>query len=306
MISKMTKLLLIGGTGRLGGEIAKGLITSNFQEHVALVRRTLPSSLDSSNEKIDKLKSIGWTIREVDSIDSKSSNELIKSMKDIDVVVSTIGGPALKDTEIAIIDAAVASGSVKLFIPSQFGVDYRRWHVSHPVHKNKEAVLQHARDVGMPTLSVFNGVLADLIFYALTDLKQMKATIVNGGQHHVSFTRRSDIGYVLAKALNDPKYMNAGDDAYLSMQGSTMKWKDALEMIKKTTGKTFDITDISAEDALIKEKELLAAGDMSSFAMHLLGEPARGSTGFDTRNEAVNYDYELEPLQVTLDSMFTK
>lgn len=291
----MSKLLLIGGTGRLGSEISKGLITSNFQEHIALVRKA------SSTDKTASLRQIGWTIRDVTSIDASTSTELVESLKDIDVIVSTLGGPTLKQTEIAIIDAAKASGRVKLFIPSQFGIDYRRWHVSHPVHKNKEMILQHANDVGLPTLSVFNGALSDIIFNALTDMKNMKATIVNGGQHRVSFTRRSDIGYVLSKALDDPQYQNGG---YLSMAGETMTWKEAIVMLEKTLGKTFDITDISGDEALQKERELLAAGDMSSFPMHLLGEPARGSTGLDSSADAVNFGCTLESLQVTLASIY--
>jgi uncharacterized protein YbjT (DUF2867 family) len=302
--SKMTKLVFIGGTGRLGGEIAKGLITSDFQQHVAVVRR---SSLPTSMEKIEKLISLGWTIHEVDAMES-NSKELIESMKDVNVIVSTLGGPSLKRTEMAILDAAIKANqeqgdkSVQLFVPSQFGVDYRRWHISHPIHKNKEAVLQYAQSLGVPTLSVFNGVLSDIIFHALTDLKNMKATIVNGGNHLVSFTRRSDIGYVLAKALSDPEYNKGG---HLSMQGSIMTWRDALTLIEPKVGKSFDISDITAEEALQKEKELLAAGDMSSFGMHLLGEPARGSPGFDVSAEAVDLGIQLEPLTVTLDSMFS-
>jgi hypothetical protein len=53
---------------------------------------------------------------------------------------------------------------------------------------------------------VFSGAFSDFIFYFLTDLKSMKATVVDGGKYPVSFICRSDVGFVLGKALADPSY----------------------------------------------------------------------------------------------------
>lgn len=295
MLSTMSKILLIGGTGRLGAEIAKGLITAGFDQHVALVR---PSA---AMEKTEKLQSLGWTINQVDF---DQASDLTAALTGANVVVSALGGPTLRQAEMAIVDAAQAAG-VSLFVPSQFGIDYRRWNVSHPVHKNKEAVLEHAKSVGLPTLSVFTGVLSDMTFNALTDLSQMKATVVSGGKHKVSFTRRSDIGYVLAKALKDPKYSSGG---FLSMQGTTVTWKEALEMLEKAVGKSFEISDLSPEEATQKEKDLLQKGDMpsflASFGTHLLAEPARGSSGFDVSAEADDLGFAMETLETTIQNTY--
>jgi uncharacterized protein YbjT (DUF2867 family) len=54
-------LILVGGTGGLGTEIAKGLVTAEgFDQKVALVQAS------AAEEKVVHLEKMGWTIRKVD------------------------------------------------------------------------------------------------------------------------------------------------------------------------------------------------------------------------------------------------
>lgn len=286
------KLVLVGGTGGLGLEVAKGLRSAEgFSSYLALVRP------GSSDDKTSKLKEIGWSTEEVNFDEPEA---LAKALEGTKVVVSTLGGASMVEAEKSVIDAAKAAG-VSLFVPSQFGVDYRRWKGSFPFFMGKRSVLQHAKEAGLPTLSVFVGGFSDWIFSFLTDLDNMTVQVVDEGSAKYSFTRRSDIGYVLAKALADPIYSEGG---FLSMQGDCMTYREALALIEKITGKTFEVTYLTEEEAKDKENELLGKGDMGSlfgaFALHLLGEPARGSEGFDLSKDAVSYGIKLESLEETL------
>ena len=292
MTSTNNTLVLVGGTGGLGLEIAKGLVTAEgFDKAVALVR---PSSAE---DKIEKLRDLGWV---VDTVDFDDANALSSALSGAKVVVSTLSGAEMASLEIKLIDAAKSSG-VSLFVPSQFGVDHRRWIGDFPMFQGKRAVLAHAEEVGLPTLSVFVGCFSDVIFYFLCDIANMKATLVGGGTPMTSFTKRSDIGFVLAKALADPKYASGG---FLSMQGDCMPWVDALSLFENVTGKKFTYTEIDGEEALAQEKALMEKGDMASFyqafALHLLGDPVRGSGGIDVSGEAVTFGVEMEPLEETL------
>jgi uncharacterized protein YbjT (DUF2867 family) len=290
----MTKLFLIGGTGGLGHEVAKGLKESSFDEHIAIVRSS------SASDKTDYLTSLGYALVVVDDFSQPES--LQAALSGATVIVSTLGGAEMTETEIQAMTAAKAVGA-SLFVPSQFGIDYRRWDSHHPFLAAKAKVLDHAESIGLPTLKVFIGAFSDMIFYFLADANNMTATLVNDGQFRVSLTRRSDIGYVLAKALTDPKYVNGG---YLSTCGTTVTWKEALEMVEQAVGKSFEYTKITGEEALQQENELLAKGDMGSFfgsmVLNLLGVPARGSTGFDVSEEAVTLGHTMEPLEVTVKS----
>jgi hypothetical protein len=57
-----------------------------------------------------------------------------------------------------------------------------------------------------------------------------KARIVGDGSAKITFTRQSDIGKVLAKALADPDLLkNAVDNnAMLSIAGETLPFKEAI------------------------------------------------------------------------------
>ena len=288
----MTKILyLTGGTGKFGQELAKGLVTAQgFDAKVALVR--------SMGEKSEQLKSLGWDVQQVDLNDSEG---LIQAMPNASVVVSAVSGPELVDTEKKMIDAAQAAGA-SLYVPSQYGVDHRRWKAGFPFFVGKKSVLEYAQQVGLPTLSVYSGLFSDYIFSFLADPANMTAILVNGGSARYSFTKRSDIGFVLAKALADPDFANGGD---LSMQGDTMSWRDALATVEEIKGQSFTFTEMTGEEALEKEQELLQNGDMlGAFQMHLLGEPAQGSLGGDTSADAKTYDVQLESLKQTLQAVF--
>ncbi|GAX22307.1 hypothetical protein FisN_3Hu487 [Fistulifera solaris] len=285
----MKVLYFVGGTGGLGQELAKGLVTSEgFDEKVALVR--------SVGEKTEALKSLGWKVKQVDFNDAEG---LIKALSNASVVVSSVSGPQLVDTEIKMINAAKAAGA-SLYVPSQYGVDHRRWKPGFPFYVGKMAVLDHAETVGLPTLAVYTGLFSDYIFFFLADLENMTATLVDGGVGKYSFTKRSDIGFVLAKALTDPEFANGGD---LSVQAETMTWREALALVEVVKGQKFTFTELTGEEGLKQEQELLQNGDMlGSFRLHLLGEPVRGSLGCDTSEGAKSYDVELETLKKTLEA----
>ena len=88
------------------------------------------------------------------------------------------------------------------------------------------------------------------------------------------------------------------------MQGDTMSWRAALSTMENITGQTFHWTDMTGEEALRKEQELLQEGNMfGAFKMHILGEPARGSLGGDTSAEAKRYNIQLKSLEQTLQAV---
>jgi hypothetical protein len=96
--------------------------------------------------------------------------------------------------------------------------------------------------MGLLTLKVFIGLFSDTTFYLLTNLQAITTTLVDNGSYSFSFTRQSNIGFVLAKALTNPNYASGG---FLSMNGSTMPWKKALELAEGIIGKSFQVTNIS-------------------------------------------------------------
>ena len=312
-------LFLVGGTGSLGLEIAQGLRTSekNFDAYKALVR-------DDTTEQAKALAQKGWELVVVKDM-LNDQQALQDALKDAKVIVSTFGKGDIVKLEMAVIDAIVASKknnkndeSYPLFVPSQFGVDYRRWNLdeTHPFLLGKRQVLDYAKQRNVPTLSVFTGYFSDFIFEFLANPKQGTARMINDGTGKVSFTKRSDIGYVLAKAFDDNE---EGIDTLkkvgtLSMHGTTLPYKDALDILSKALGgKPLKIETLDTDVAKQAEKDALEkglTGDMGSFyesfALHLLGMPQRrgNNTGADTSNESKTYGYEMESLETTLNKIY--
>lgn len=295
-------LTLVGGTGGLGIEIAKELVKSKgFTEYKAIVRNV---------DKGKVLQEMGWTLVEVS--DYNDAPALETALIGTKTVVSAFGGNDLVQLDIATAKAAKNVG-VELFVPSRFGVDYRRWSTSFPLLAAKLQVTDTAKEIGLPTLCVATGYFSDWIFDVIADPRNGKAKIIGDGSANISFTRRSDIGKVLAKALEDPDLMKDAVDGNVTLciAGETLPYKDAIGTLEKVMGKKFDIEYIDPADALKQEQELLAKGmegDIGafwgSFVLHLLGEPARGVTGCDNSGEATSFGAELETLAETLEGIY--
>jgi NmrA-like family len=235
-------------------------------------------------------------------VDFGDADALQASMKGVKVLVSTVGGANLKEAEISLMNAAHAAGA-SLNVPSLYGFDFRRWTTTFPYVKDKLAVLQHAESLGLPTLQVQVGLFSDTSLLFFADVPNRKATVVNGGKSLCSFIRHSDVGYVLAEALANPKYNQGG---FLSMHAETVPFMDYLNLIEEVGGFKFVIEDLTGEQAHQREQELLSKGDMGSFfaawGVHLLAEPVHSHvTGFDVSAEADNHGHKIEPLRSTIE-----
>lgn len=283
---------MFGATGGLGMEIAQGLVTAkDFDAKKAVVR-------DPSSEKAQALTKLGWDLVQVK--DMNDSKALEGALDDAKVVVSTLSGNDMVALEANILRAAKKAGA-SLFVPSQFGVDYRRWGTEFPFLAGKKAVLDVAEKEGMPVLTVFNGYFSDWIFGFFTDLQEKKVTWIGDGNDKITWTRRSDIGFVLAKALADPELASGGT---LSVQGDYMSFNDATQLLGDALGQRFEVTYMDPEQAKKEETEMLKKGldgDVSAFfgafKFHLMGEPARGNDGSDLNDSYNNYGVKMQSLE---------
>jgi uncharacterized protein YbjT (DUF2867 family) len=288
----MSSLVMFGATGGLGSEIAKGLVTADgFDAKKAVVR-------DASSDKAKTLQEMGWNLVEVsDLTDTAALEGAVEGAK---VVVSTLGGNDMVPLETSIVKASKKAG-VSLFIPSQFGMDFRRWGTSFPFLAGKKAVLDAAESEGLPVLTVFTGFFSDWIMAFFFDLKNSKITWIGDGNDKITWTHRADIGHVLAKALSDPELANGGA---LSMQGDYQSFNDASTKLGEALGKSFTVDYMDPEEAKKQEDDLLKKGlegDVGSFfgafKLHLMGEPARGNNGLDLSAEANNYGVKMQTLE---------
>ena len=344
-------LVLVGGTGKLGQELAPGLRTAapGFATFTALVR-------DPTSAAAIRLQRQGWTLHVVSnhewtistSISHTNDNNsdhppisasptLIQALTGAFAVVSALSGPRLVELEQALIDAAIHA-HVTLFVPSQYGVDQRRWQREQgpsiskssssslfPSYQKKRQVLEyyHQRRIQeqrrndqedssrgfLSLLYVACGLFADVIFESmLVDRSTQQAAIVEDDGHALySFTRRSDVGRVLAHAVKDPQYHRPkpwNDNThehdpspalqschFLTMAGTTLSLYDALTLLQSySSTRPFTITHVSLATSLAQERALLESYHQNhnttalyhAFRAHILNRPVLGDTGMDT------------------------
>jgi len=299
--NKKGALVLVGGTGRLGLAIAPGLVTAEgYTEFRALVRA------ESAPEKTKRLADAGWIVRVVDFKDPPA---LRQALQGTHTLIATVGGHERLALQKLLIDAAIDTG-VHLFVPSQFGVDRRRWEAGHPILNMDLAVQEYAQARKLPTLIVSPGLFSDHMFQYLLDSNDNKMFLIDGGTAKISFTRRRDVGTVLAKALSDPRYADKG--GHLCLQGETMPWKDAVTLFGTVTGRSLMYEELSLPDAQEEEfalrKQFVEQGDRSgllrSILLHMFRVPAAGWEGLDQSAASETYGVDMEPLAATIQDVY--
>lgn len=272
--------------------VAKGLATAEgYEPNKAIVR-------DADSAKAKALVEMGWMLVETKAMMANNAADLQAALAGAKTVVSTVSGNDMMPLEIAVAKAAKAAGAT-LFVPSQFGVDYRRWTV--PFLAGKKVVIKAAKEAGFPVLTVFTGYFSDWIMSFFCDMENSKVTWIGDGNAKISWTYRSDIRYVLAKGLADPKLAKGGT---LSMQGDFKSFNEATEILGKALGKSFISEYMDPQEAKKTEDDLLKKGlegDVGSFygsfKFHVMGEPARGNDGCNLSAEAVDYGYKMKNLE---------
>jgi hypothetical protein len=165
------------------------------------------------NAQNAQLSSKGAEIRPYDV----TSTNAISSLKDVDVLISTVGphGLALQST---LVDAAHAAG-VKLLVPAEFGdtTDGR----SEPIFRHKVAIREQAKKLGLPTVAVFTGLWTEFILQTGFDLKGGKITINGQGDGQLSTTSIEDVAHFVAHVLTAlPK--DQLENAKFTLQGDVI------------------------------------------------------------------------------------
>ncbi|CBI37665.3 hypothetical protein VitviT2T_003334 [Vitis vinifera] len=247
-MSEKSKILIIGGTGYIGKFIVAASAKSGHPTF-ALVRE---STVSEKFEIIESFKSSGVTLVYGDLYDHES---LVKAIKQVDVVISTVGHAQLPD-QVKIIAAIKEAGNVKRFFPSEFGNDVDRVHAVEPAKTAFATKAQIRRTIeaeGIPYTYVSSNFFAG---YFLPSLSQPGATtpprdkviILGDGNPKAVFNKEDDIGTYTIKAVNDPRTLNK--ILYIRPPQNTYSFNDLVSLWEKKIGKTLEKIYVPEEQVL--------------------------------------------------------
>ncbi|KAH7848644.1 hypothetical protein Vadar_005555 [Vaccinium darrowii] len=250
-MAEKSKILIIGGTGYIGKFVVEAGAKSGHPTF-ALVRKSTVS-LPHKAKLIDGFKSSGVTLLHGDLNDQES---LVKAIKQVDVVISTVGTRQISD-QAKIIAAIKEAGNIKRFFPSEFGSDMDRVNAFEPVKSSCAVKTQIRRAVeaeGIPYTNVYCNYFAGFFFPAfaqpgLSAPPRDEVTILGDGNPRAVLNDEHDIGTYTIKAVDDPRTLNK--NLYIKPPKNIYSFNEIFSLWEKKIGKTLKRTYVP-EDQILK------------------------------------------------------
>ncbi|KAK4742038.1 hypothetical protein SAY87_000039 [Trapa incisa] len=249
-MAEKSRILIIGGTGYIGKFIVAASAKAGHPTF-ALLRES--SLSDPAKAKIvEGFKALGVTVILGDLYDHDG---LVKAIKQVDVVISTVGAFQLADQD-KIVAAIKEAGNVKRFLPSEFGNDVDRTHAVEPAKSAfspKIAIRRLVEAEGIPHTFVSSNFFAG---YFLPTLSQPGATapprdkviILGDGNPKAIFSEEEDIATYTIRAVDDPRTLNK--ILYIRPPANTYSFNDLVSLWEKKIGKTLERIFVPEEKVL--------------------------------------------------------
>lgn len=247
-----SKVLIIGGTGYIGKFIVEASAKAGHPTF-ALVRESTVSD-PVKGKLVENFKNLGVTLVHGDLYDHGS---LVKAIKQVDVVISTVGHLQIVD-QVKIIAAIKEAGNVKRFYPSEFGNDVDRVHAVDPAKTAFASKAQIRRAVeaeGIPFTYVSSNYFAGYFLPTLaqpgvTAPPRDKVVIPGDGNPKAIFNKEDDIGTYTIKSVDDPRALNKV--LYIRPPGNIYSFNELVALWEKKIGKTIEKIYVP-EEKLLKD-----------------------------------------------------
>ncbi|XP_022739947.1 isoflavone reductase-like protein isoform X2 [Durio zibethinus] len=207
-MAEKSKILIIGGTGYMGKFIVEASTKLGHPTFVLVRERTV--SDPEKSKLIESFKGSGVTLLYGDIYDHES---LLRAIKQVDVVISTLGTQQLAD-QVGIIEAIKEAGNVKRFLPSEFGMDADRVHAVEPA------------------ASIF----------------KIKAKIRKAIEAEAIFVQEDDIATYAIKAAEDPRTLNK--ILYMRPPSNVLSFNEIVSLWERKLGKTLEKSYVPEEQLL--------------------------------------------------------
>ncbi|GLT71039.1 hypothetical protein SLA2020_430830 [Shorea laevis] len=224
-MAQNSKILIIGGTGYIGKFIVEASAKAGHPTF-ALVRESTVSD-PVKGKLVENFKDLGVTLLHGDLYDHGS---LVKAIKQVDVVISTVGRQQFAD-QVKIIAAIKEAGNVKAEIRRKIEAE------------------------GIPYTYVasncFSGYyLSALSQPGLTSPPREKVIIFGDGNTKAIFNKEDDIGTYTIRAVDDPRTLNK--IVYLRPAKNIYSFNEIVALWEKKIGKTLEKIYV-LEEKLLKD-----------------------------------------------------
>ena len=251
MTTPIKHIALIGATGNLGPTILSALLAANY--HVTILTRSSSTSTTSipahPNQKILK-------------VDFSSLPALTAALKGIEGVVSNIAVAQASTVQRTLIDAAIAAGTVRRFLPSEFGSDLSvQRNAAVPMMQGKIETTKYLEEQAALhphfTYSVLtNGPFFDwgLSHGLFGDVKNHTITLWDGGETKFSTTPLPLVGKAVAAVFG---HLEETKNRHVYVQGTVISQREIMSMVKEIDGVEWTVEQGTTVEAYRKGVEEL-------------------------------------------------
>ncbi|GLJ50637.1 hypothetical protein SUGI_1078750 [Cryptomeria japonica] len=245
-----SKILVIGGTGYIGRFVALATVAAGHHAY-ALIRPTTASQ-PTKAQCLQELKDAGVHILYGDLNDHHS---LVKAIQGIDIIISVVGGAQLTD-QLKILDAIKEIGTVKRFLPSEFGHDIERTNPVEPglsFYKEKRLVRRAIEAANIPYTYICCNSIAGWPYFYHTHPSELpppqdQFEIYGDGNIKAYFVTGEDIGKYTIKAVEDVRTVNKS--VHFRPPKNFLTLNELAAIWEKKIGKTLPRVCISEQDLL--------------------------------------------------------
>ncbi|KAK8511840.1 hypothetical protein V6N13_029428 [Hibiscus sabdariffa] len=277
------RVLIVGATGFIGQFVAEASLGAGRPTYV-LVR---PSSGNHSKTKVAKaLQDRGAILLNGLANDKELMVKLLKEHH-IEVVVSAVGGEKILD-QLSLVEAIASAGTVKRFLPSEFGHDVDRAEPVEPglqMYKEKREVRRLVEKLGIPYTYICCNSIASWPYYdnrhpseVIPPLDQFQ--IYGDGSVKAYFVAGTDIGKFTMKTVDDVRTVNKSVHFrppcnFYNMNELAALWERKIRRtLPRVTITENDLLSVAAENRLPQSivasftHDIFIKGCQVNFAIH--------------------------------------
>ncbi|KAK9705055.1 hypothetical protein RND81_07G030400 [Saponaria officinalis] len=249
------RTLIIGATGFMGRFIAEASLASGRPTYMLV--RPDSTGLTKSNV-VQDLQEKG-AIALTGMMNDKETMERILKENEIEVVISVVGGANILD-QLSLVEAIKSVGTIKRFLPSEFGHDVDRANPVEPgmrMYMEKRKVRRMVEEVGVPYTYICCNSIASWPYYDNTHPSQVVPPLdhfqIYGDAY---FVAGEDIGRLTMKLIDDPRAVNKSVHFrpicnFLSMNELASLWEDKISRtLPRLTITEHDLLIIAAENQI--------------------------------------------------------
>ncbi|KAF3431784.1 hypothetical protein FNV43_RR26520 [Rhamnella rubrinervis] len=253
---KNGRVLVAGATGFIGHFVAEASLAYGRPTYV-LVR---PPPLSPSKVSTIKALEDEGAIVVHGLVNDREGMEKILKENEIDIVISAVGGEKVAD-QFALVEAMKNVGTIKRFLPSEFGHDVDRSDPVEPglnMYKVKREVRRRIEESGVPYTYICCNSIASWPYYdnnhpaeVVPPLDQFQ--IYGDGSVKAYFVAGIDIGKLTMKCVDDVRTLNK--NVHFRPSCNLYNMNELASLWEKKIGRTLPRVTITETDLLAAAAE---------------------------------------------------